>query len=260
LLEFENLFNKTEEIQNSLYLVSNMFPIRPGQCALISLTSNMGLKNFLPAIITLTFTTVASGQTSLFKYDLFDLNKNGKLQVFNRTLTSFMDKRGNGVQFSETEGDGVAWLDGVNFTNGIIELDIKGKDVLQQSFVGVVFHGKDEKTLDAVYFRPFNFQSSDSVRRIHAVQYVSHPDFPWNVLRETQNGKYEKAIASAPDPNAWFHVKIIVDYPHTTVYVNNSTEPCLSVDKLNDRQNGKIGLWVGNNSGGEFASLVITNK
>lgn len=220
----------------------------------------MGLKNFLLVIIALSFATVASAQISLIKYDLYDLNKNSKLQLFNRKLESIMDKEQKVVRFSESEGDGVAWIDAVNFTNGIIELDIKGKDVLQQSFVGVAFHGKDEKTLDAVYFRPFNFQSSDSVRRIHAVQYVSHPDFPWNVLRETQNGKYEKAIASAPNPNEWFHAKIIVDYPHVIVYVNNNIEPCLSVGKLNDRKNGRIGLWVGNNSGGDFANLVITNK
>jgi hypothetical protein len=226
----------------------------------ISLTSNMSLKNFLPVIISVTIATVAAGQSSLIKYDLFDLNKNAKLQPFNRKLESIMDKEQKAVRFSESEGDGVAWLEAVNFTNGIIELDIKGKDVLQQSFVGIAFHGKDEKTLDAVYFRPFNFQSTDSVRHIHAVQYVSHPDFPWNVLRETQNGKYEKAIASAPGPNDWFHAKIVVDYPHIMVYVNNSSSPCLSVDKLNDRQNGKIGLWVGNNSGGDFANLVITNK
>ena len=220
----------------------------------------MSLKILLPVIIALTITTVASAQTSLIKYDLSDLNKNGKLQLFNRKLESITDNEQKAVRFSETEGDGLAWLEGVNFTNGIIELDIKGKDVLQQSFVGVAFHGKDEKTLDAVYFRPFNFQSTDSVRHVHAVQCVSHPDFPWNVLRETQTGKYEKTIASAPNPNEWFHAKIVVDYPHVTVYVNSSTEPCLSVDKLNDRQNGKIGLWVGNNSGGEFANLVITNK
>jgi hypothetical protein len=51
-----------------------------------------------------------------------------------------------------------------------------------------------------------------------------------------------------------------VDYPHVTVYLNNSSSPCLNVDKLNDRKNGKIGLWVGNTSGGEFANLVIVNK
>ena len=211
-------------------------------------------------LFALIISIVASAQVNQKKYDLFELNKDGKLQVFNRTLSSFMDKRGNGVKFSEANGDGVAWIDDVNFANGSIELDIKGKDVLQQSFVGVAFHGADEKTLDAVYFRPFNFHATDSVRRIHAVQYISHPDFPWNVLRETQNAKYEKAIPAAPGANDWFHVKIVVDYPHITVFVNNSASPCLVVDKLNDRQAGKIGLWVGNSSGGEFANLVITNK
>jgi hypothetical protein len=220
----------------------------------------MRLKNFWVFIISLIISIVASAQGNSKKYDLSELNKKGKLQIFNRTLSSFIDKKGNAVIFSEANGEGVAWLDGVSFANGVIELDIKGKDVLQQSFVGVAFHGIDEKTLDAVYFRPFNFRSTDSVRRIHAVQYISHPDFTWNVLRETQNAKYEKALPSAPDPNEWFHVKIIVDYPNVSVYVNNSLSPCLTVDKLNDRQTGKIGLWVGTTSGGEFANLVITNK
>ena len=217
------------------------------------------IKTF-PSVIALIISLAASAQGDPKKYDLFNLNKDGKLQVANRTLSSFMDKRGNAVKFSEANGDGVAWLDGVNFADGSIELDIRGKDVLQQSFVGVAFHGVDEKTLDAVYFRPFNFHAADSVRRIHAIQYDSHPDLTWNVLRETQNAKYEKAIPAAPDPNEWFHVKIIVDYPHVNVFVNNSNTSCLSVDQLNDRKEGRIGLWVGNNSGGDFANLVITNK
>ena len=220
----------------------------------------MTFKKFFPIIIALTIATYASAQNKPIKYDLHDLSKDGKLPVFNRELTPIKDKEQKGVRFSEKEGDGVAWIDNVNFSNGIIELDIKGKDVLQQSFVGVAFHGKDEKTLDAIYFRPFNFHSTDSVRRIHAVQYVSHPDFTWNKLRESQNGKYEKAIPAAPNPNEWFHIKIIVDYPHVSVYVNNNNTPCLSVEQLNDRKEGRISLWVGNNSGGDFANLVIINK
>lgn len=224
----------------------------------------MALNRFSLTIIALTFTICALGQSKSINYDLFDLNKKGKLQVFNRKLTSITDtlrtKNIKAVRFSESGGDGVAWLDSVNFTNGIIEIDIRGKDMLQQSFVGIALHGRDEKTLDAIYFRPFNFQASDSVRKIHAVQYVSHPDFPWNKLREAQNGKYEKAIFPAPNPNEWFHAKIVVDYPRISVYVNNSSEPCLNIDQLNDRQNGRIGLWAGNNSGGDFANLFITFK
>jgi hypothetical protein len=212
---------------------------------------------YLTAI--LAFITFVSGiaQGNSVKYDLSSLSVNNMLDVFNRKVTAFSENERNGIRFSKNENDGVAWLKHVIFSNGIIELDIKGKDELQQSFVGIAFHGTDNTTLDAVYFRPFNFQSTDSIRKIHAVQYISMPDYPWEVLREKFNGKYEKAIFPAPDPNEWFHVKIIVNYPHITVFVNGNQEPCLIVEKLNTRTSGKIGLWVGNNSDGDFANLQI---
>jgi hypothetical protein len=153
---------------------------------------------------------------------------------------------------------GIAWLKDVTFTEGTIELDIRGNDGMQQTFPGIVFHGVDTTTHDVVYFRPFNFQSADPVRKIHAVQYVSHPDFPWNVLRETKNGQYEKAVTPAPGPNDWFHATIVVKGKEINVYMNDSKVPSLTVTKLNDRTTGKIGLWCdGSVRPGEFANLVI---
>ena len=84
--------------------------------------------------------------------------------------------------------------------------------------------------------------------------------FTWQVLREKHNGKYEKAVTPSPAGNDWFHAKIIIEYPKVTVYVNGNPEPSLVIDKLNDRKTGKIGLWVGNTSDGDFANLQITNK
>jgi hypothetical protein len=66
-------------------------------------------------------------------------------------------------------------------------------ETLQQSFVGVAFHGVDGTTYDAIYFRPFNFKTDDPVRRIHAVQYISHPDNPWQKLRDGQPGETRAA-------------------------------------------------------------------
>jgi hypothetical protein len=203
-------------------------------------------------------TTTGQGQS--VKYDLFKLFENGKIEPFNRQLSQFSENDKKGIRFSKNSGDGIAWLKGVEFSNGIIELDIKGKDVMQQSFVGVAIHGLNNETLDAIYFRPFNFQSTDSVRKIHAVQYVSHPDYTWSVLREKYNGKYEKAVTPSPNGNDWFHAKIVVQFPKVTVYVNGNPEPSLVIDKLNDRKNGKIGLWVGNTSDGDFANIQIINK
>ena len=198
------------------------------------------------------------GQEKPVNYDLIDLLENKGFETFNRTISVLSENGKKSIRFSKSPNDGIAWLKGIEFSDGTIELDIRGKDVFQQSFVGVAFHGIDNVTLDAVYFRPFNFQSTDPVRKIHAVQYVSQPDNSWPVLREKQNGKYEKAVISAPNGNEWFHAKIVVQYPHVAVYVNRNPEPSLSIDKLNSRKTGKIGLWVGNNSDGDFANLQIT--
>ena len=70
------------------------------------------------------------------------------LKVFNRSVSSLSDGARKGVRLSEDAGDGVAYLQGVEFTNGTIELDVRGKDVQQQSFVGVAFHGVDGTTYD----------------------------------------------------------------------------------------------------------------
>ncbi len=217
-------------------------------------------KPFLIVFIAIATALSADAQKSSVPYNLYELNRQGKMEVFNRTLESINDQGHQAIRLSENTGDGVAWITGAEFANGTIELDIKGKDVLQQSFVGVAFHGVDDKTFDAVYFRPFNFKAADPVRRIHAVQYISNPQFTWNKLREEKNGMYEKEVNPAPDPNEWFHARIVINYPDISVYVNQNAAPCLQVQQIRDRKNGKIGLWVGFNSGGDFANLVITPK
>src|SRR2546423_5399012 len=174
-------------------------------------------------LLLLSLTASALGQTRKI-YDLSDLMGKGELEAFNRKVSSGTENSEKIISLSEVPGDGVVWIKNENFSNGTIELDIKGKDVLQQSFVGIAFHGLDEKTLEAVYFRPFNFRSTDSIRHMHAVQYVSHPLYTWDKLRQEQNGKYEKAVNPAPDPNDWFHAKIVVHYPHILVYVNGNEQ------------------------------------
>jgi hypothetical protein len=199
--------------------------------------------------------SVVFGQKKTIEPDLVALVEGKGLKVFNRSLSVLNDRKG--IHLSENPGDGVAYLEGVEFANGVIEVDIRGKDVQQQSFVGVVFHGVDEKTYDAIYFRPFNFKAEDPARRIRAVQYISHPTYTWNKLRTEQPGKYEKAVNPVPDPNDWFHARIVVASPKVSVFVNEAKEPSLVVDQLSDRKKGLAGLWVGNTTGGDFANFKI---
>jgi hypothetical protein len=218
------------------------------------------IRFYLAVLLGLFVSLIMTGQSKSTNYDLFNLFGNNMIEPFNRQISQFSEDNKRGIRFSKNVNDGIGWLKGVEFSNGTIELDIKGKDLFQQSFVGIAFHGVDNNTLDAIYFRPFNFQSTDPVRKIHAVQYVSHPDNTWNVLREKQNGKYEKAVTPAPYGTEWFHAKIVIQFPNVKVFVNGNAEPSLNVDKLNDRKTGKIGLWVGNGSDGDFANLQITNQ
>lgn len=177
--------------------------------------------------------------------------------VSNRNI---VEVSGNGksiIRFSEARLEGLAWLNGKSFSEGTIEFDAKGRDKLQGSFIGVAFHGQNDSTYEAIYFRPFNFQATDPVRHIHAVQYISHPKYTWKMLRETHNGEFEKEILPTNvQANDWFHAKIEVKNGRVKVFVNESTMPCLDVPTLSpDLKTGKIGLWVGDGSNGDFANL-----
>ena len=179
------------------------------------------------------------------------------VQVFNRSASSLSDGTRKGLRLSSSPGDGVAYLRGTEFGNGTIEVDIRGKDVQGQSFVGIAFHGVDSTTYDAIYFRPFNFRTPDSTRHSHAVQCISHPTYTWQKLRAERPGSFEQPVSPAPDPNAWFHVRVVVASPKVSVFVGDAKQPSLVVDQLNDRTKGLVGLWVGNGSGGDFANLKI---
>lgn len=180
-------------------------------------------------------------------------------QVHNRTLSTATE---DGRQVFRLDGkpeDGVAWWPATSgFATGTIELDLRGRNVPQGSFVGVAFHGTDATTYEAVYFRPFNFRTGDAARRQRAVQYVSHPAHPWPVLREQHPGVFEKPVVPPPDPDGWFHATVRVERDAVKVFVDRAASPALEVKRLTDRPSGWVGLWVGNGSPGDFANVRIT--
>jgi len=185
-----------------------------------------------------------------------DLQARDHWQLVNRTATSVLEK--NSIRLNEAPGAGLMILKGSDIGDGVIELDIKGSHQIQQSFVGVAFHIQDPNTYDAVYFRPFNFKSNEALRRSHSVQYISMPDNDWEKLRNQFPGKYEHEVFPAPDPDEWFHVKIVLHGIHVSVYVNNEKQPSLEVDRISRTTHGSVGLWVGNTSPGSFAYFKIS--
>jgi len=189
--------------------------------------------------------------------DLADLYKKGKLQVVNREVKSVTENGKNFIQLSENKEEGLVWIPIKDFKNGKMTIKMRGKDVLQRSFVGMAFHGLNDSTYDAVYCRPFNFFAKDSVRKIHAIQYISHPIFTWKKLREERNGVFEKEISNPPNPNDWFTMSLVIDKKSVKAFINQDVKPSLVVEKLNDRQNGRLGIFVGDGAGGDFERIII---
>jgi len=190
--------------------------------------------------------------------DLASLSGAQPPQAFNRSVTAQREGDRTVARLDAKAGEGGVLLEGVQLGEGVIEVDLLGKDVAQQSFLGIAFHFVDWRTYDAVYFRPFNFRAAGQEQRSHAVQYVSHPTNTWQKLRAERPGQFEAAIEPPPDPNGWFHARIVLDDSKVEVYVNGAATPSLVVDDLGEAKSGGIALWVGNGSDGAYASLTIT--
>jgi hypothetical protein len=191
------------------------------------------------------------------KIDLAERLAAGKLRAVNREVTPAQGKAG-AVHLSEKAGNGIAWIEGTDFANGTIELDVRGRDVFQQSFLGVAFHGKDDNTYETVYLRPFNFRSEDPARHQHAVQYISMPDYDWPRLRKEFPEEFENPVDASVAPTDWVALKVVVNEKTVQIYVGAVKTPTLEVRKLGQLDRGLIGLWTGNNSDGDFANLRVT--
>jgi hypothetical protein len=192
------------------------------------------------------------------RIELGKLLTDGKLRAVNREVTKLPEAR-DGVRVSEKAGNGLVWIEGTDFAEGTIEIDIRGRDVLQQSFVGVAFHRKDDATYDAVYLRPFNFRAEDPVRKQHAVQYLALPDYDWPRLRKEFPEEFENPVDPSLVPTDWVPLKVVVQGRTIQIFVGPVTSPTLEVRKLGQHDRGMIGLWTGNNSNGDFANLRVTS-
>ena len=152
---------------------------------------------------------------------------------------------------------GIARPNDLTFTTGTIEIDLKGKNVRQRSFLGVAFNVVDDKTFEAIYFRPFNFKAEAPING-RSVQYISWPTNTWEHLRKTRPSQFENTVTPVPDPDGWFHAVIEVTDTRVRVFVNHAKEPSLVVTRLAGNSTPRpAGLFV-DSSDGMYSNLSVT--
>ena len=187
----------------------------------------------------------------------------GTAPAITRTVNRTPHRRPGRTDAQSSGSTRSTWTDSPSFqeppfTEGTIELDVRGEDVQEQSFVGVAWNVQNDSTYEAVYLRPFNFRTPDTARAKRSLQYVSQPAHPWQKLRAESPGKYEQPRAAVPDPAAWVPLRLVVTPTQVTCSRTAASEADLVVQRLGDVKPGPVALWVGNISRGDFANLRVT--
>lgn len=162
------------------------------------------------------------------------------------------------------DGDGLAFVNGTQFRDGTIEVDIATKvtrppGVRMPGFSGIAFRAHPEAAhYELFYLRPGNSRSEDQAMRNHSVQYSSAPGFGWEKLRRQWPFIYESWADLQLDE--WTKVKIEVRGRQARLYVNGSEKPSLVVDGLKGEDlQGTVALWGYSGEEAYFSNLRISN-
>jgi hypothetical protein len=149
-----------------------------------------------------------------------------------------------------------------DFKDGTIEAEIaglprQGAKPSTRGFIGIAFRVQDHGLrYEAFYLRMTNGRADDQLQRNHSAQYVSHPDFPWNRLREEKPGVYESYVDLVA--GVWTRIKIVVSGSKAQLYVNGADQPCLIVNDLKlGESDGRVALWTGSDTEAYFSTLTI---
>src|ERR1041385_1803940 len=190
---------------------------------------------FLMSTATLLLPGAASAQTSCYPLESVE-----GLRFHNVTAVPavFQGKKGlratvseetlRRIERTEQYAQGLAWIEGLDFSNGVIEAEIAGalapgagKEA--RGFVGIAFRiQEDLETYDAFYLRATNGRADDQERRNHSAQYISLPEWPWSRLRTETPSKYEAYVDLVP--GTWTKIKIEVRGEQARLYVHDNQQ------------------------------------
>lgn len=126
-----------------------------------------------------------------------------------------------------------------------------------RGFIGLAYRVQaDLSAYESLYLRPTNgrLHAPPTPRDARAIQYYAFPEFPFNVLRETEPRRYEARADIALD--RWTGFRIVFEGRNFAAYADDQ-QILTGQGKIAPRP-GHIGLWVDIGTEGYFANLTIT--
>lgn len=189
------------------------------------------------------------------------------LELLNVSANDMTYRRRRVVKLVESVGPAksdehsLAILADSDFQDGVIEATLAGlpradADEGARGFVGIAFRVAPRgEQFECFYLRPTNGRADDQLRRNHATQYISHPDFPWHKLRAENPGEYESYTDLVT--GAWTKMRIVVSGTRAQLFVSDAKQPCLIVNDLKlGETRGALALWIGSGTNAYFSQIT----
>jgi len=224
----------------------------------------------MAALLTCAALTIAAAENAV----TLALNDAAVVTPHNVTVTVVRFGGGEALEVRQTgdikgfDPDTFAYVPGLDFHDGTIEVDVAGSPLpsaqpAARGFVGIAFRidvAGGSFASEGLYVRPTNGRADDQLRRNHATQYFSYPEYDFDRLRREAPGQYESYADVVPDE--WIHLRIEVSGARAQFHVNGATQPTLIVRDLKHGPDahGTVGLWAGNGADCHFRNLSIRLK
>src|SRR5215468_10693030 len=155
--------------------------------------------------------------------------------LVNRAASSVEYRNQQAVRFESRPDAGLAWVEGLRFSVGKIDLNIAAAP----QDVGIAFHIRNEKEFEAVSFHIGNAAQNEGESQRVVVKYLStYPD--GNASRESH---FDLPYGRSGE---WFKARISISREVIAVFIDGHNLPTLSVGVSEGGEvYGSVGLWIG---------------
>ena len=205
------------------------------------------VKQFFSDLSALLFMSIgiSTTRTKQRKFDLRKLVPNANRSfgagreetwiLVNRAASSVEYEGRQAVMFDSRPGTGLAWIDGLRFYTGKIDLNIAAAP----QDVGIAFHIRSEREFEAVCFHIGNEAQNEGESQRVVVKYLS-TYLDRNASRESH---FDLPYGRSGE---WFKARISISREVIAVFIDGHNLPTLSVGVSEGGEvYGSVGLWIG---------------
>lgn len=165
----------------------------------------------------------------------------------NRAASGVEYRNQQAVMFDSRSGKGLAWVEGLRFSVGKIDLNIAA---VKQD-VGIAFHVRNEREFEAVCFYIEDEARGEGASQRVVIQYLS----TYQGRSLSHEAQFDLPYSQSGE---WFKARIAVSKEVVAVFISGDNLPTLSVDTSERGEfYGSVGVWIGPGSSALVADFRI---